>query len=132
VRHTLHEIVRANQPEDDPHRKRESSPSGIVHDGWCGSFKLACSSGNHISDPFAFPTVGERNEKSLRVPEKHSPVSGRVCLTFDPRESECRSRAIGAANRLVIRFVTAKLNAATHRLRNRIEGWEPAGVPETR
>jgi hypothetical protein len=44
-----------------------------MHDGWCEksilhatSFKLARSGGNHISGPFAFLTVGERNEESLR------------------------------------------------------------------
>ena len=44
-----------------------------MHDGRRGkpilhaaSFKLARSSGDHISGPFAFASVGERNEKSLR------------------------------------------------------------------
>lgn len=48
----LHEIVRANDPEDHTHGKRESSPSGVMHDGWCGKLihqaaglKLATTSG---------------------------------------------------------------------------------------
>ena len=45
-----------------------------MHDGWrrelikhAASLKLASASGEHILDPFAFPSVGERNEKSLRL-----------------------------------------------------------------
>jgi len=30
----LHEILRTNEPEDHPHEKRESSPRGVMHDGW--------------------------------------------------------------------------------------------------
>jgi len=44
-----------------------------MHDGWCGKLiqqaaglKLARPSGYYILDPFAFPTVGERNQESLR------------------------------------------------------------------
>jgi len=69
----LHEVVRSDEPEHDLHRNGEPSPSGVMHDGWCGkpilhaaSFKLARPSGDHISDPFASPTVSERNEESLR------------------------------------------------------------------
>jgi len=32
----LDEIVRTNDPEDHTHEKRESSPGGVMHDGWCG------------------------------------------------------------------------------------------------
>src|SRR5438874_12982308 len=51
----------------------EPSPSGIMHDGWCGklilhatSLKLASSSGYYVLDPFAFSSVGKRNQESLR------------------------------------------------------------------
>ena len=44
-----------------------------MHDGWRGklilnaaSFKLARPSGDHISDPLAFASIGERDEESLR------------------------------------------------------------------
>jgi hypothetical protein len=74
----LHEIVRVNEPEDYTHRNGEPSPSRVMHDGWCEksilhatSFKLARSSGNHISGPFAFPTAGERNVEIPPALEKH-------------------------------------------------------------
>jgi hypothetical protein len=36
-----------------------------MHDGWCGSFKLARSSGYYTLDPFAFTSVDERNEECV-------------------------------------------------------------------
>jgi hypothetical protein len=69
----MHEIVRTNEPEHDPHGKGEPSPSGVVHDGRCdkliphaASLKLAPAGRQHILDPLAFPSIGERNEESLR------------------------------------------------------------------
>ncbi|MCU1295914.1 MAG: hypothetical protein JWO91_192 [Acidobacteriaceae bacterium] len=34
------------------------------------ALKLTCSSGDHISNPFAFSTIGERNQKSFRRSKK--------------------------------------------------------------
>jgi hypothetical protein len=68
----LHEILRTDEPENDPHKRRESSPGGIMHDCWRGkliphpaSLKLGSPSGQYIPDPFAIPSVGERNQESL-------------------------------------------------------------------
>jgi len=43
-----------------------------MDDGWCGKLiqhvaglKLASSSGYYVPDPFAIPSVGERDEESL-------------------------------------------------------------------
>lgn len=60
ARRTLHQIVRANDPEHDPHRKGEPSPGGIMHEGWCGklipdtaSHNLARASRHHVLNPLA-------------------------------------------------------------------------------
>jgi hypothetical protein len=73
INRKLHEIVRTNEPENDPHRNGEPSPSGVMHDDRRGkqmpdaaSLNLASASRKHILDPLALPTVGERNEKSLQ------------------------------------------------------------------
>jgi hypothetical protein len=65
--------VRTNEPADHPHKKGEPSPTGVVHDGWCGkliphvaSLKLPTASRKDVLHPFALPTVRERNEESLR------------------------------------------------------------------
>ena len=78
----LHEIACANEPKNHPHKKRKSLPSGIMYDGWCGKLihhatglKLASPSGQHILNPFAFPSIGERDEKSLR---RSKNIHGRV------------------------------------------------------
>src|ERR1700685_430188 len=72
----LHEVVRTDEPEYDPHENRKSSPRGVVPDGGCrnlilhaASFKLACPSGYYVPDPFTFSSVGERNQESLRCPK---------------------------------------------------------------
>ena len=61
-----------------------------MHDGWCGklilhatSLKLASSSGYYVLDPFAFSSVGKRNQESLRRSKNIQLVSGRPCLTSD-------------------------------------------------
>jgi len=68
----MHEIVRTDEPEHNPYRNWEPSPTGIMDDGWCGKLiqhvaglKLASSSGYYVPDPFAIPSVGERDEESL-------------------------------------------------------------------
>jgi hypothetical protein len=35
-RRKLAEIVRTNEPQDDPHGQWEAPPSGVMHDGRCG------------------------------------------------------------------------------------------------
>ena len=59
-------------PMDHTHEKGESSPSGVMHDGWCGkliqhtaSLKLAAPSGDYIPDPLAILSIGERDQKSV-------------------------------------------------------------------
>ena len=68
--------VAHNQAQDDPHGKWEPSPSGVMHDGRCGkviphatNLKLASASDQHILDPLAFPSIGQRNEESVRRSE---------------------------------------------------------------
>jgi hypothetical protein len=108
-----------------PHGMGKSSPSRVMHDGWCGkviphaaSFKLAFPRRHYVLDPFAFPTIGERNQESLR---RSKNTHWRPVALPDFRPTCVRMPKPGnrPANRLVIRFVTAKLKAATHRLRNR-------------
>ena len=69
----VHEIVRADEPEDYPHRKRKPSPSGVMDDGRSDksikhalSLKLASASGQYVLDPFTILSVGQRDEEPFR------------------------------------------------------------------
>jgi hypothetical protein len=121
----LHEIVRTNDPENCTHERRESSAGGVMHDGRCrkpiphaASLKLACPSGYYIPHPFAILSVSECKEESLRRSKNiyWRPADSARLSTYVYQNAEAGQ---SGANRLVIRFVTARLKAATQRLRNR-------------
>ncbi len=68
----LHEIVRTSHPEDHADERWESSPGGVMHDGWCGkliqrvtSLKPATTSGDHVSDPLAISPIGKRDQECV-------------------------------------------------------------------
>jgi len=91
--------------------------------GRAPSLKLASASGNYVLDPPAIPSVGQCNEKPLlRSKNIHwSSVYLPRLSTYVCKNPETE-RSGGESTRDPVRnFVTAKLKAATHVLRNRIK-----------
>jgi hypothetical protein len=70
-----------------------------MHDGWRGKLiphtailKLASASGYYVPDKFAFPSVGERNEESVRRSEHihWRPVNPARLSTYMRKDAEAR------------------------------------------
>jgi hypothetical protein len=97
-----------------------------MRDGWHGKLiahavgvKLASPGSYYVLDPLTISSIGKRDQKSVGLWKN---IHWRPVDLPDSQPTCARmpNPGIRAANRLVIRLVTAKLKAATHSLRNRI------------
>jgi hypothetical protein len=122
----IHVLIRADDPQHEPHRNRELPTSRITHDLRCrklmffpASLQFATARREHVLHPFGLAAVGERDDESIRhSKDVHWGSVGLPRLATNVRENA--EPGSQPANRLVSLFVKAILIFASHRLRNRI------------
>ena len=71
-RRNLHELVRTNQPQNQPHNNRKPPPSRVMHDGRRGklvlltaSFEFAAARCDDILYPFGLTAVREGDDEAI-------------------------------------------------------------------